>query len=82
MINAQFLCQLVNVAILVYFWETVCKMVRPMLSDRCPVWPVLSVTVYCGQTVGRIKMKLGMQVDLGPGHIVLGGDSSPLAKGA
>jgi len=37
------------------------------------VWPVcLSVTVvYCGQTVGRIKMKLGMQVGLGPGHIVL-----------
>jgi len=25
--------------------------------------------VYCGQAVGRIKMKLGMQVGLGPGHI-------------
>ena len=38
----------------------------------------LSVTlVYCGQTVGRIKMKLGMQVGLGPGHIVLGGDPAP-----
>jgi len=36
---------------------------------------VLSVTlVYCGQTVGQIKMKLGTQVDLGPGHIVLDGD--------
>ena len=34
-----------------------------MLSDRCPVLSVLSVTlVYCGQTVGRLKMKLGMQV--------------------
>jgi len=34
-----------------------------------------SVTrVYCGQTVGRIKMKLGMQVGLDPGHIVLDGD--------
>jgi len=33
---------------------------------------VLSVTfVHCGQSVGRIKIKLGMQVDLGPGHIVL-----------
>jgi len=33
----------------------------------------LSVTlVYCGQTVGRIKMKLGMQ--LGPGDFVLDGD--------
>jgi len=32
---------------------------------------VLSVTfVHCGQTVGWIKMKLGMQVGLGPGHIV------------
>ena len=38
----------------------------------------LSVTlVYCGQTVGRIKMKLGMQVGLGSGHIVLGGDPAP-----
>jgi len=43
----------------------------------CPV--CLSVTlVYCGQTVGRIKMKLGVQVGLGPGHIVLGGDTAPL----
>ena len=47
-----------------------------MLSDRClsvlSVCPVLSVTfVHCGQTVGRIKMKLGI---LGPGHIVLDGD--------
>jgi len=32
----------------------------------------LSVTsVYRGQTVGRIKMKLGVQVGLGPGHIVI-----------
>ena len=43
----------------------------------------LSVTVvYCGQTVGWIKMKLGMQVGLGPGHIVLDGDPAPLPKGA
>jgi len=36
------------------FWATVCKTVRPMLSDRCPVCPVcLSVTlVYGGHTVG------------------------------
>jgi len=33
---------------------------------------VLSVTlVYCGETVGRIKMKFGVQVGLDPGHIVL-----------
>jgi len=38
--------------------------------------------VYCGLTVGWIKMKLGMQVGLGPGHIVLDGDPAPLRKGA
>jgi len=52
-----------------------------MLSDRCPVSPVLSILsvtlVYCGQTVGWIKIKLGMQVGLGPGHIVLDGDPAP-----
>jgi len=38
----------------------------------------LSVTlVYCSQTVGWIKLKLGMQVCLGPGHIVLDGDPAP-----
>jgi len=72
------------------FWATVCKTVRPVLSDRslsvclsvclsvlsCPVCPVLSVTlVYCGQTVGWIKMKLGM-------HIVLDGDpAAPPERG-
>jgi len=74
-----------------HFWATVCKTVRPMLSVRClsvclscPVHscPVcLSVTlVYCGQTVGWIEVKLGMQVGLGPGHIVLGGDPVPLPQ--
>ena len=39
---------------------------------------VLSVTlVYCGQTVKRIKMKLGMQVGLGHCHTVLDGDPGP-----
>ena len=55
-----------------------------MLSVRClSVLSVLSVTfVHCGQTVGRIKMKLGMQVGIGPGHIVLDGDPAPLPKRA
>ena len=49
-----------------------------MLSVRCPVCAVLSVTfVHCGQMVGRIKMILSMQVGLGPGHNVLGGDPAP-----
>ena len=65
------------------FWATVCKTVHPMLLDCClsvclSVCPVLSVTfVHCGQTVGRIKMKLGMRVGLGPGHNVLDGDPLP-----
>jgi len=33
--------------------------------------------VYCGQTVGWMKMTLGMQVGLGPGHIVFDGDPAP-----
>ena len=38
----------------------------------------MSVTlVYCGQTVGRIKMKLGVRVGLGSGHIALDGDLAP-----
>jgi len=50
---------------------SVCLSVSPVLS-------CLSVTlVYCGQTVGWIKMKLGVQVGLGPGHIVLDGDPAP-----
>jgi len=50
-----------------------------MLSDGCSV---LSVTfVHCGQMVGWIKMKLGMQVYLGPGHCVRWGISSPPPTG-
>jgi len=66
------------------FGATVSKTVRPMLSDRClSVLSCLSVTfVHRGQTVGRIKMKPGMQVGLGPGHIVLDGDpAAPPPKG-
>ena len=57
-------------------WVTVCKTVRPKLQDRC--LSVLSVTlVYCCQRVGWITMKLGMEVDIRPGHIVLHGDAAP-----
>ena len=49
------------------------------------VCPVLSVTlVYCGQTIGWIKMKvkLGMSVGLGTVHLVLDGDPAyPSRKG-
>ena len=64
-----------------------------MLSDRPHVCPLLSVCLsvlfvlsvtlaYCGQTVGRIKMKLGMRVGLDSGHIVSEGDPAPHQKGA
>jgi len=59
-------------------WATVCKTVHHMLCPVCPSCSVLSVTlVYCGQTVGWIKMPLGMDVGLGPCHIVLDGDPDP-----
>ena len=57
-----------------------------MLSDRClsvclSCLPVCDVGVaYFGQTIGWIKMKLGMQVGLVPDHIVLDGDPAPLPQ--
>jgi len=66
------------------YWATVCKTVclyaiGPLSS---PVLSCLSVMlVYCGQTVGRIKMKLSKLVGLGIGHIVLDGDPAPPHKG-
>jgi len=48
-----------------------------MLSVRC-----LSVTfVHCGQTVGWIRMPLGVRVGFGAGQVVLDGDPVPLPKG-
>jgi len=64
------------------FWANVYKTVRPVVSHRRPVLSVQSVSlsvtfVHCGQTVGRIKIKLAMQVGFVPGHIVLDGDPAP-----
>jgi len=51
---------------------------RFALCYRTVVLSCPSVTlVYCGQTVGWIKMKLGKEVGLGPGHIVIDGDPAP-----
>ena len=50
----------------------------------CPVClsVCLSVTlVYCGQTLRWIRMPLGTDVGLGPGHIVLWKPSSPTESG-
>ena len=68
------------------FRATVYKTVSPI----CYRWVVLSVClsclsvplVYCGQTVGRMKMKLSTQVGLSPRHIVLEGDPAPFPKQA
>jgi len=43
--------------------------------------PILA-HVYCGQTVGYIKMPFGTQVYVGPGHIVLDGNPALHPKGA
>jgi len=42
--------------------------------------PQFSAHVHCGQTAGWIKTALGMEVGLGPSHIVLDGDSASLPK--
>jgi len=58
-------------------------MLSVLCLNVCPICLVclsvcLSVTfVHCGQTVGRIQMKLGTQVGLGPGHNVLYGEWDP-----
>jgi len=39
--------------------------------------PRFSAHVCCGQMAACIKMALGMEVGLGPGHIVLDGDPAP-----
>jgi len=53
----------------------------PQKGGRAP--SLFSAQVYCGQTAGWIKVALGMEVGLGPAHIVLDGDTAPLAqKGA
>ena len=63
------------------FWATVCKTVA-LCRGTIVCLSCLSVTlVYCGQTVGWIKMKLGTVVGLGPGHIVLDGIQLPPERG-
>jgi len=62
---------------------------RPQPWPHCVRWglsspipqsgrsPPFLAHICCGQMAGWIKMKLGMQVDLGPGHIVSDGDPAP-----
>ena len=67
---------------------------RPRPWPHCVRWrpsspvpnghgPQFAAHVYCGQMAGWMKIPLGTEVDLGPGHIVLDGDPAPPpAKGA
>jgi len=43
--------------------------------------PQFSAHICCDQTAGWIKMPLGTDVGLGPGHIVLDGDPAPPTTG-
>jgi len=42
--------------------------------------PQFLAHVYCGQIAGWMKMPLGTEVDLGPGHIALKGTQLPTMK--
>jgi len=92
---SQYECSFSQMCVLFLIWDVwqvsdCCIFGRPFvkrfaLCCRSVVWlsclSVLSLTfVHCGQTVGRIKMKLGMQVGLGPGPYVLDGDPAPLPQ--
>jgi len=50
-----------------------------MLSDRRCLSVPSATLMYCNQTAGWIKMKLGVQVGLSLANIVLDGHSAPLS---
>jgi len=49
----------------------------PLPKKRFRAPPEFSAHVYGDQTAAWIKMKFGMEVGLGPSHIVLDGDPAP-----
>ena len=58
---------------------------RPRPRRLCVRWgplplPKFSANVYCGQTAGWMKLVLGVEVGLSPGHFVLDGDPAPSSK--
>jgi len=62
-----------------HFRATVCKTVHPMLSVRSPsvCLSVLSCWCIVAKWLEWIKVKLGKEIGLGPGHIVLDRDAAP-----
>jgi len=73
-----------NVSVSKDVWATVYKTVRPwyrtVVRSVC-LCCLSAMLVYCGQTVGWIKMKLGTEVGLRLGRTALDGDPAP-PKGA
>jgi len=56
---------------------------QTVVMSVCLSCPLMYMTfVHCGQTAGRMKMILGMQVGLGPGHCIRWRPSYPSPKGA
>jgi len=53
----------------------------PTHTERGTAAPHFPAYVYCGQTVGWIRISLGTKVGLGPGDTVLDGDAAPLPQG-
>jgi len=64
-----------------YRWRPLLKITRSEGSVIPFAHPQFLANVCCGQTAGWIKMPLGTEVDLGPGHIVKWGPSSPTERG-
>ena len=58
-------------------WQTGTQLPSPKGAQRPPQF---SARVCCGQMAGWIKTPLGVEVGLGPRHIVLHGDPAPPPK--
>jgi len=87
--NSGFLAGRREVPIIVKFSReehTVRAICRCKMGDPAPLKrgtsPHFLAHVYCGQTAGWIKMPLGMEVGLGPCHILLDGDPARPKWGA
>ena len=65
---------------IIAYWATITSNGSPYAMGPLSLLSVM--LVYCGQTVGWIKMPLGTGVGLGPGDTVRWRPSSPPQKGA
>ena len=58
-----------------------CVRLRPSSSSTKGESSPILAHICCGQTAGWIKVLLGREVGIGPGHIVLDGDPPPPPQG-